>query len=275
MKIKYQNRVWPIKSYHLWDFTFSPHLHNQIEVVYIIRGNCTMMIEHTTYEVEQGDFIVILPYQLHNFSQSRDCEMLVQVFDPDFAPDMVPKLEKSQLKECVIKGMPSDCIEALMKAEYYYEQETDLRIVRSYVGVYMSFLYGSLEFVDMDNTDYHSVLYELLLYIDAHFTEHLSLELLADRFHITRFYISRLFSKKLNMSFNDYVNQLRIDYAVELLCQSDMPISEVGEASGFECERSFYRVFKQHTGMTPLQKRREGDNRNAESDLMDRYIYSE
>ncbi len=267
MRIDYENRVWPIKSYHIWNYTFTPHLHNQIEVVYVVRGSCTMSIDNVIYEVMQGNFIVILPYQIHSFYQAHDCEMIVQVFEPEFAPELIPRLGKSLLRDAVMKDMPQDCVDAFLKAEYYYRQQADLRIVRSYVGLYMSFLYGRLEFITMDAADYHSVLHELLLYIDSHFAEHLSLELLAERFHITRFYISRLFSQKLKTSFNDYVNQLRIDYAVELLCHTDMPICNIGEASGFECERSFYRVFKQHTGMTPLQKRRQGDNRSAEIDL--------
>lgn len=266
MRIDYQNRPWPMKAYHIMNYTLNPHLHNQIEVVYVIRGTCSMSIDKIRYEVRQGDFIIILPYQIHSFYNVQECELVVQVFEPDFAPELLPHLGNCLLKNSVVKEMSHDCVEAFRKAEQYYTQQSDLRIVRAYIGVYMSFLYDKLEFIAMDTSDYYSVLHELLLYIDFHFTEHMTLEVLAEKFHITRFYISRLFSKKMNTSFNDYVNQLRVDYATELLCHTDMTIGDIALKSGFECERNFYRVFKRHTDMTPLQKRKQGDDRSVEAD---------
>lgn len=250
-------------SYHLYDYTLSPHLHNQIEVAYVIRGTCTISIDHLVYQVKRGDFIIIFPYQLHSFYQPVESEIIVHVFEPDFSSELIPKLGSSLPKEYIICNMPQDCVDAFMKAEHYYQQQANLRIIKSYVGVYMSFLLEKLELVSVKGTDYHSVLQELLLYIDSHFTEYLSLELLAEKFHITRFYISRLFSQKLMTSFSDYVNQLRIDYAVELLCHSDMAICDIAVNSGFDGERHFYRVFKKHTGLTPMQKRKQGDTRSA------------
>ena len=73
---------------------------------------------------------------------------------------------------------------------------------------------------------------------------------------MTKYYISRLFNKKLHTTYSKYLNHLRLEYAVNLLKNTDMTVSAVAYESGFECERSFFRVFKDNMKITPLQYRK-------------------
>lgn len=251
MKATYQNRPWPFISYHLKDYTFSPHLHNQIEVVYILSGYCSITIDSISYPASCGNLFLILPYQIHSFSDTKDCELIVQVFDPDYAAELIPYLNNT-IPQCpFLSDVPCDCANALIKAEDYYFAQADSRIIRAYVSLYMSFLYDRFCFVPSSVSDHHSVLHSLLHYVDAHFTEKLTLDLLAHELHVTKYYISRIFSHKLQTSFTDYVNQLRLEYAITLLQTTDCPINEIAYLCGFECERTFFRAFRKHMNMTP------------------------
>ena len=60
----------------------------------------------------------------------------------------------------------------------------------------------------------------------------------------------------LSLKSNPYVRFLRINYAKELLTGTDMNIVDISLESGFGCLRSFNRVFKEETGMTPLKYRK-------------------
>lgn len=256
MKASYQNQTWPFKSFHVFNYIFSPHLHNQIEVVYVLSGNCVITIEDISYIAESGDLVLIFPYQLHNFSDSRDCELIVQVFEPDYATEFIPYLGKYVPQNPFLKNLPDDCIDALKKSEYYFTSETNNRIARSYVSLYMSFIYEKISFKSASAFTYHSILHSLLIYIDSHITKELSLDILARELNVTKYYISRLFNLQLHTTYSQYINHLRLEYAVNLLKNTDMTISTIAYESGFECERSFFRVFKNTMKITPLQYRK-------------------
>jgi len=68
-----------------------------------------------------------------------------------------------------------------------------------------------------------------------------------------RTYVSNYLNRELNLSFSDYINKYRIDYAKSLMSIKNNPLTilEVSEQSGFANEVSFYRNFKKFTGTSP------------------------
>ncbi len=69
-----------------------------------------------------------------------------------------------------------------------------------------------------------------------------------------RNYVYNAINKEMGVSFNEYVNRLRIEHAIRLMQQhADMPLAEVAEKSGFTSIASFYRNFKQFTGKSPKE----------------------
>lgn len=92
------------------------------------------------------------------------------------------------------------------------------------------------------------------LYLDPAFT----LDSLASRMAINRFYLSRAINQHIGKKFNDYVNAFRIREAVRLLSNpssADLSIDHIAAQSGFNDRKSFYRVFKKLTGLSPSEYR--------------------
>lgn len=79
---------------------------------------------------------------------------------------------------------------------------------------------------------------------------------LAARLHSNRNYIYHAINVEMGVSFSDYINGLRIDYASKLLeAQPDLSINDVMIKSGFTSSSAFYRNFKKFKGITPTAKR--------------------
>lgn len=77
---------------------------------------------------------------------------------------------------------------------------------------------------------------------------------LVQRLGTNRSYIYQAINREMGISFNEYVNRMRIEYASLLISlHPDMPLSEVAEQSGFTSSTSFYRNFKLYKGTTPLE----------------------
>lgn len=88
-------------------------------------------------------------------------------------------------------------------------------------------------------------------YINDHFSEDIYLDNLAERFNTSAKYLSKRIKQYLDISFKDYITQLKIDKAKELLTGSDTPISELYIAVGFQNRSAFSRAFKLKTGLSP------------------------
>ncbi|VVO17702.1 helix-turn-helix domain-containing protein [Pseudomonas fluorescens] len=101
----------------------------------------------------------------------------------------------------------------------------------------------------------HQALNKVLLYIDQHFQESIDQKELAKRCGMTTFRFSRLFKEVNGLGYMDYILSKRMDYARELLDNSQMPITSIGYEVGFKDPSYFARAFKQFAGCTPSEYR--------------------
>lgn len=88
-------------------------------------------------------------------------------------------------------------------------------------------------------------------YIDKHYMENLSLNVLAEEIHMNPYYFSSFFKKNTGENFKDYVNRIRIEHAVPMLLSSDMKTYEIAEKVGFGDIRVFNAAFQKIHRETP------------------------
>ncbi|GIP31466.1 helix-turn-helix domain-containing protein [Paenibacillus sp. J2TS4] len=103
--------------------------------------------------------------------------------------------------------------------------------------------------------------YNLMLQIKSFTHEHyanpdLCLTYLSGQFDLNAKYISQMFKEKLGVNFLDYLSTVRIGQAERLLTETDKPVQEIGVLVGYPNVRSFLRVFKKITGVTPGEFRK-------------------
>jgi two-component system response regulator YesN len=100
-------------------------------------------------------------------------------------------------------------------------------------------------------------------YIEANFTKQISLSDVAAAFNFTPNYLSHLFSGDSGENFVDYITNLRVEAAKEMLSLPDVKVFEVSEQLGFESPFYFSRVFKRCTGQSPstYQQQRQTENK--------------
>lgn len=92
-------------------------------------------------------------------------------------------------------------------------------------------------------------------YIQEHFAEELTLNVLAERFYVSPSYLSRLFKKKTGVNFIDYLTGYRLEKAKEYLTKTSRKVYHISEMIGYENPRYFSRLFKEATGCTPQEYR--------------------
>lgn len=98
---------------------------------------------------------------------------------------------------------------------------------------------------------------QLLQYLRLHHREDITYQELCAHFSCSRSYISHRFRQAAGMSLREYLNQLRLEDARSLLMYSDLNITEISVAAGFQESSYFSRVFKEKFGMSPRRYRTE------------------
>lgn len=97
-------------------------------------------------------------------------------------------------------------------------------------------------------------------YINQHYQEQLSLEEVAEVSGFSRFHFTRIFKQCMDMTFYEYLNQIRISNAEELLSTTTQSITEIAMNSGFSSISAFNRTFKSLKGCAPSVYRSKWDS---------------
>ncbi|SER68567.1 two-component system, response regulator YesN [Gracilibacillus ureilyticus] len=129
----------------------------------------------------------------------------------------------------------------------------------------LSSFYGFLAKVEdlvLSSADQSPKMNQLLNYIEENYREHLTLSTLAAHFHFNPSYLSSYFSTHHKEGFSEYLNNVRIKKAMEMLETSTLSISTVSEMTGYSDPSYFCRVFKKMTGKSPSSYRKESYKAN-------------
>ncbi|MDR7812409.1 response regulator [Lacrimispora sp.] len=89
-------------------------------------------------------------------------------------------------------------------------------------------------------------------YIQEHYSEDIAINDLAMSYGMSPNYFSSIFKAETSQSAVNYITELKVKKAQELLENSELSVVDIAKRTGYEDSQYFFRVFKKHTGMTPL-----------------------
>lgn len=273
----------------------SRHVHETIELHFILEGQRLMFVDRETYRLSPHSAIVVnhnlihktstapgFPPDHHNFILQLDRSRFDQIlrvaglrgFD-DFGDRFngVATFNDSEwrLILAVIAEFKAMCEEDKMGAAvsmedahaFLYLQALELASI--FAKARRRLLHAELEANQkvvpetVVKTGVHQKVHEVALYLQTHIHESVSLEELAQRFFMSRSYLTRSFRNVTGFSVVEYMTYIRIQKAQQLLRESDRSITEIADLCGFGNITYFEKVFKTTTGHTPVQYRKTVD----------------
>lgn len=261
---------------------FPRHKHNYIEMMYVCKGCITHNIDGTVVRMEPGDLLFLNQYTSHSIESTGQEDVginlmiLPQFFDyaigimgrgniiADFLVSVLSTdVHKGQYLYFKTAGILQ--IENLMENMIYsivHKQEED-QINQVLMGVLFQYLLKYVDTLDQHSeTNYSEVLVQsAITYIHQNYRT-ATLSELADLLNQSVSGLSRLIRQKSGHSFKELLLRKRFQQAIVLLCQTDLPISDIITAVGYENSSYFYRQFKDKFHVSPKTYREEhkGDN---------------
>ncbi len=237
----------------------TPHLHSHIEIVLTETGTSVATADSAEVEVEAGDLFIAFPNQIHYYiDQEQPVNHKIVIVSPDMCPEFgrifksqVPKIPliKNAIENSRIVSAFENMVQCKKEQDEYSETE-----VRGCMLILLSELFRSIELQENESYD-NDLVKDIINYCYDNYSGDISLQAIADELHISRCYISRIFSRRLHIGFNDYINSLRIRSACEMLKNTNLSVTEVAYAVGYNSVRTFDRVFLNERKMTPKEYR--------------------
>ena len=110
---------------------------------------------------------------------------------------------------------------------------------------------------ELDRMIYHNVLRlrPVINYIDEHYREKIYIEELSAMINVSPDYFTKMFKESIGKTPIDYINGMRVNSAMELLCTTEMPMTEIADSIGFCNPNYFHKIFKQYMLTSPLAYR--------------------
>lgn len=266
MSIFYQNRLERFRFFTSTDITFGAHLHRHVELLVVLEGTLRVTLDHQEYDLKEGHGIIIFPNKLHSLRTIVHSRILLCIFDIDYCHNYLKYFQTLQPlqplfclqdlgahSQIAIKGLLG-----LTGGRHKSAPIPDsvLNLSEGYLVLLLASLFEKLPLEEKGTSCDLELEQKLLIYIDSHYMEPLSLEILSKEFGISRFSLSRLFSDRLHVNFTYYVNSKRLESALVLLADSTLSITQIALDSGFGSSRTFFREFQEHYGMTPGEYRK-------------------
>ncbi len=237
------------------------HTHSDMELGILLQGHLTLFVEQEKYELKAGDVYLINRSQLHSFLGpiGQNIILTFQVHT-DFYRKISPQLEYLRFQQNVFCSGPiyDQIYSILMKcADYYFKPDLFSEVKCS--SLFLDALYIFLTqtpYIMANEKEYSSAqnnalrINRITSYILEHHQEHISLADIAALENITTFHASHFIKKMLQISFQEYLNNVRFDHALQLIHQTNLSILDICLESGFSSSHYLNQMFLKTFGCT-------------------------
>ncbi|MBE6740425.1 MAG: helix-turn-helix domain-containing protein [Ruminococcaceae bacterium] len=235
------------------------HWHNYIEIELIIDGNGYNLLNGNRYDLSRGSFYILRLIDFHEVHPEPNLHIITMGIDDSLLSEEIlgeftsgqPFIYKLNEEDTVI-------MEQLLRLcmDENNRKEPDKRYIRHLLSC---ILLRILKLVPDNNNTFPLVekpIQAAILYMHMHFRENPSLSELAKIAHYNTSHFSATFHKELGVTYCEYLNMLKINYAKELLCSTDLKVTEICFECGFTSHSNFLRLFKEKTGISPIAFRK-------------------
>lgn len=237
------------------------HSHQNPEIIYLLEGSMELTVGRSIFQIQKDDIILIEANREHSYKAKES--VLTGILH----------IDSMRLQNYIdTKSQYIQCNSVIDKNSGYQEMRKLLnQIFRLYFdkkqeAAYLNSLYFALLHILLTHFTYSKEqllkkhpdlaeeerINEVIGYIRSHYQGHLSLNELAEQLYLTPAYLSKYIKRHLGRNFVEYVNEVRLDNAVEAMrLENSQSLTRTAMDNGFPSAQAFAAAFKKVYGMNP------------------------
>ena len=251
---------------------FPAHRHNFVEVLYVCEGSLTNIIDGKKVMVNKGELLFLNQFTKHEILKAGQNDIAInfmvlpEFFDvaysmagndnmlADFLVNVLRQDEERgeylhfKVAEVLqIQNLLENMIYSLVTGK-----GDQNRINQTTMGLIFLYLLESVQYAEMrlPNQYENMITMTTLDYIEQQYKT-ATLTELCEKLHLPMHMLSKMIRKNTGFNFKELLQRKRLNKSVELMCETDLPISDIIAAVGYENGSYFHRVFKERYHTTP------------------------
>lgn len=253
--ILYEIKKNPIEIRIMGHNGFMPHVHNALELIICTTGELKASCCQRTETLHPGDAMIAFSHEIHAYHETAGGSGTMLIINPSVLTLFTARLQTRKYENFLLNRNSR----LLRLATEIYREAADgagTDVLTGYLYILLGIILQDLPYRPVtEQLASQDTFTQILEYLSAHYTEQLTLDSLAQHFGINPAHLSRTFAAKLSCGYLEYLHQLRIEHARKMLAETRRNIADIAFESGFSDQRSFNRVFKKLTGLTPREYR--------------------
>ncbi|MBS1578383.1 MAG: AraC family transcriptional regulator [Bacteroidetes bacterium] len=252
-------------------FDFFWHYHPEYELTYIVKGKGKRLVGNIYEPFSAGDFVLLGPDIPHTWIsdkiKNQNCRAIVIQFSTKFVESILQFDELKALKKILQKAEKGFQFMPTKKNNYLLLIQE--MITKDYAEKFLLFIQLLLHLSTSKgktllttsvkplkgSINQHRI-NKVFQYVQNDYKKNISLKKAAALIHLSKSAFCKYFKRASGKTFSDYVNEIRIAYACQLLIETDYPISQIAFDSGFESLNYFNRVFLKKKKIIPSEFRK-------------------
>lgn len=250
------------------------HFHDDMEVVYVLDGTITMRNGYYTYNLKQGDVYILNDREMHSFESTGEDNMVMMLqldltyfsryYDNLRNSFFVTEMEDDSDESLdILRGILARIMMEVLQKGYGYEHkviESTHNLIACLMSDFRYFIMEDGKFKNDAKSKGNKILAGRLNritdYMYDNYNRKLTLSEIAEREHLSIYYLSHIIKEAAGLSFQDLLSYIRVEESEKLLLGTNKKIGTIAEETGFSAVRYYIRHFEQWFGMHPLEYRK-------------------
>lgn len=245
------------KQLHNYDL----HWHDCFEIELVLQGTAQQILNGECYSMSPGVIYLLNPTDFHSIT-TEGATVYNIMFNEEMLDEAVLQKILSIDKNIIFHLNEREMrTTEFMISQMLYEFENNTQFSDAVIENLMECLFIMIlrkcDFeADESSNAEHDAIRKSVLYLHSHFRENPSLAQLAEIAGFNKNYFSGLFHAATGKTYKEYINTLKLEHAKKLALTSNIPVTEICYAAGFNSLTNFLRVFKNEYGISPAAMRK-------------------
>ena len=244
---------------------FKLHIHEWYEIYYFINGSGLFKVEGNSYPLESGSILIMRSNESHyiDINPERPYTRISVHFNPKLLADIDPqgilmlpftKRDGGKLNLYNSSDFKGSLYHTLIQNMTVSTNERRVQLLSNLIPILNEIRIAFERKNKTVESSENSTICNIMNYINQHYSEDISLDIICDKFFISKSQLCRTFKLATGSTVWKYVTTKRIISAHELIMHGQSP-TEIYSKCGFNDYSSFFRAYKKHYGTPPTQVR--------------------
>lgn len=244
------------------------HWHRSVEIFLVLEGELEFYINRSGLPLRARDFVIVNSNEIHSIeSPLPNRTVVVQIPQSCFAGyledgDLAVFRKQSEEDNTGLVDLVAQMYQIYLEKGQAYELKVRSLFLELLYRLVTRFLEKEQDPGKIRQKRQLDKLSQITSYMKEHYNQDITLERVAEQFGFSPTYLSRMFRRYADVTYKEYLLNLRTEYGLREMLNTDRSLNEIALGNGFPDSRAFAKAFRKRYGCLPSEYRK---NRIAEN----------